>query len=293
VRTFDFLARSGVAPQLLSLLHPGRAGSQLAKAGKPPKALAVTDDGNQAVEVLNSSYVVASTITAGMDYPDGDWYDAKGNLYVANYDGLNVNEYPKGASQPSFSYSRGLIDPVNVTTDSAGNVYVADYGSFTPSFVAVYPQGSNRGTACNTGLANEGVAIDASGNVFVSGIDTTTSQGQIVEFQGGISGCTPTTLGVTLGFAGGIQVDKKGNLVVCDQYAGADIIKPPYTSVSSTIGGACFHDALNKASNVLFLTPSTDDSVLVMDYPSGASITTLSGNGLNQPIGVATYPFAK
>src|SRR5580700_8086337 len=67
VRTFDFLARSGVAPQLLSLLHPGRAGSQLAKAGKPPKALAVTDDGNQAVEVLNSSYVVASTITAGMD----------------------------------------------------------------------------------------------------------------------------------------------------------------------------------------------------------------------------------
>jgi len=206
---------------------------------------------------------------------------------------VNVTEY-NSSNSLSFTYSTNLGDPVGVTTDNHGNVFVADYGFGSSGPVVEYPQGSNTpSNTCSSGLANEGIAVDKSGNVFVSGNNPNTGQGNIIEYSGGLSGCSPTTLGVTLGFAGGLLLDKHKNLVACDQFVGVDIIKPPYTSVASTIGGASdpFHIALDKKQKTIFIADVGSAVVLVDKYPSGTPVTTLgAANGLSDPAGVAAYP---
>ncbi len=98
---------------------------------------------------------------------------------------------------------------------------------------------------------------------------------------------------ITLGFAGGLQVDNHARLVACDQGVGVDIIPPPYTSISSTITGAAdaFHVALNKKNTRVYIADLGSGDVLVDKYPSGTNITTVgSANGLDGAAGVATLP---
>jgi hypothetical protein len=264
--------------------------------GGVPKELAVSDFGTNAVEILNSSYALTSTITNGITSADGDALDSKGNLYVANYEGPNVVEYAKGGTSPSFTYSTGLIDPADVTTDSKDNVYVADYGDGSPSSVFEYAQGSNTLlNQCSPGGPVEGVVVDPKGDVFVS-YENSSGVGGIAEYKGGLSGCKETVLSPTVEFPGGLALDKQGNLLDCDQDVGVDIIPPPYTSISSTITGFAdtFHIALNKKSSLLYVADPGNADVAVVSYPSGTLLTTLgSANGLSDPAGVAAYPVSK
>jgi len=287
--------RSGVAPQFLSNLHFGAASPDRRRRGTL-RELAVTDFGSRAVELLNAAYKETGTIASGLNGPDGDFIDANGNLYVANYAGVDVSEYDKSGTQTG-TYSSGLKDPVGVTVDTKGNVYVADYGSVTASVVVEYAQGRNTPLhSCSTRLANEGVAVDSSGDVFVSGDNTRAGGGHLLEYKGGLSGCKATRLGVTLGDAGGLQLDRKSDLVADDQYAAVDIIPPPYTTIGSQITTAPsnFHVALNQKNNLLFIDDVNDAEVFVDKYPSGTEVTVLnSANGLSDPAGVATYPFER
>ena len=288
---------TGVAPKFLRMLRFGRQYVSIRRDQEgAPKELAVSDFGTGAVEILNSSYALSRSISNGLNGPDGDFVDGNGNLYVANYGGINVQEYPKRGTSPSATYASGLVDPVGVTTDASGNVYAADNDDGDPSVVVEYAQGDATPlNSCYTGLANEGIAVDNKGDVFVSG-NSTTGGGNIIEYKGGLSTCSGKTLRVTLTFAGGLQIDNERNLVACDQLVGVDIIPPPYRSISSTITGAAdtFHVALNKENSLIYIADPAGADVLVDDYPSGTNITTLnSSNGLSDPAGVATYPYQK
>ncbi|MFY9631801.1 MAG: hypothetical protein WAJ94_09385 [Candidatus Cybelea sp.] len=260
--------------------------------------LSVADRGLNEVLEFNKTYKPTGTISDSG--PDGDWIDAKGNLYVTNFSSGNVtvNEYNK-ADALIFTYSNGLTEPVDVTTDAKGNVIVANFAGYKHvGTVVVYPQGNNTASVtCNTGLANEGVAVDSKGDVFVTGYSG--NSGEIIEYKGGLtSPCSATTLAPTLSNPAGIQVDKKDDLVVCDQHTAVDIIPPPYTSISRTItvsGGSDYlHDALTGDNKLLFIADPNAVVVDVVDYSTGTLVTQLnSSNGLSSPFGVATYPFAK
>ena len=290
--TMSLRERTGIAPWFASMIRFGEQLPPPPKGARTPINLAVSDLGTGAVEVRNSSYLLEETISGGINEPDGDWYDSNDNLYVANVLGVNVQQYNASYSNVA-TYSANLIDPVDVTVDRRGNVYVADYGNFFPSVVVEYPQGSNTPIAtCSTGLANEGVAVDKNGVVFVSG--ATMGIGKIVEYSSGLAGCpTPTTLGVTLGYAGGLRVDKHHNLAACDQTGHVvDIIQPPYTSIASTITGANdpFRIAFNAKQSLIYIADPADGDVHADKYPSGKNVTTLgSVNGLSDPEGIAAY----
>jgi hypothetical protein len=258
------------------------------------KYLAIADLGGgtilSRVELLNDKYELFETITDGVDGTTGDWYDAQGNLYVGNYATPMVREYSKGSRSPAFTYSSGLGRPYSIATDSTGNVYVADFynPSGTGGGVVEYPQASNTVSAqCLNGVNDTGVAVDAQGDVFVSA-----TSGALLEYKGGLAGCTPATLGAALTTAVGIALDKRENLIVC---AGTvvDIIPPPYNSIKSTITGFTYaeHVALNKDQSLLFVADPESYAVQVFTYPGRSYVTTINAsNGVLDPSGVAAYP---
>ncbi len=292
-RGLSEIARSGIAPKFLGLA--GRA-RRAARPGRPaagtPRTLYVDDWSIGAVELLKArTYVNLGGITSGINGPDGNWVDASGNLYVANYAGPNVTEY-NSTGAPVFTYDTGMTDAVDVTTDGSGNVYEADYNypNFN-GFVNEYAQQSDTVAAtCYPGGAVESVAVDRRGDVFVAYNNTQTNGANIVEYRHGLAGCNGTVLPMTLAFAGGMVVDKAGNLLVCDQVGGVvDVIAAPYAVITSTLGSGFsdpLHVTVDRANNTAYVAEQGNSDVRVLSYPRGSNLATLgSANGLENPSG--------
>jgi DNA-binding beta-propeller fold protein YncE len=274
----------GAAPETLGLgaavpASPSRAARQ---------ALLVADAATNSVAILDDKYEQIGTISVGIKGPAGMWVDGKGNLYVANYRGKNVAEYAPSATSPTCTYAAGLRDPIGVTTDASGDVYVVDYDKGRSGYVDRYAQCSNAiETQYSVGGSPEGVAIDSSGDLFVDYNDGSNSQ--LEEFAAGST--TPTPLGATLTFAGGMIIDADGNLIACDQAPGyVDQIAPPYTDVTLEFNG--FKDPLNIAlspdGKLLFVADPLAHDVRILRYPSGIVVRTLRNpHAFRTPVGVS------
>jgi hypothetical protein len=97
---------------------------------------------------------------------------------VANSRGPSVTVYPAGASSPALTISSGLAQPVDVTTDNVGNVYVADRGN-PPSIVAYPPAQTTPSQVFTSPLIQvpAQIFLDAAGDLYFS--DCTTGVGEI------------------------------------------------------------------------------------------------------------------
>jgi hypothetical protein len=231
-----------------------------------------------AVEILkNRNWKEIGTITDGLEDPFRGWVDAKGNLYEANISSPEVTEYAPGTHALSFTYSNGMGEAVDVATDRTGNVYEADQ---VLSTINEYPQGSNTIEAsCGPGAVVESVAVDGKGYVFVA-YQNDPIGGQIVEYKNGLRDCSPTVLGVTFEFIGGIALDAKNDLIVCDQGARqVDIVKPPYKTISGTFGRGLpdpITVRINKKNDLAYVSDEALGQVIVLKYPSGLSVKVLN-----------------
>lgn len=286
------LWRSGIASEFLGIPRLPKAYYEHAtrthivpdRKKKSVAELFVDNNNPDEVAILkNKTWKEIGTITSGTEDPDGNWYDSHG-LYVANFGEGYIEQYNSKGSE-TFEYSAGMTNPVTLTTDAHGNIYEID---FSGEVVNEYQQGSNTVAAsCSLGGLGEGVAVDKQGDVFVAYY---TGTGVIAEFKGGLSGCSATTLGATVGFPGGMILDKHDNLIICDQTGDAiDIIDPPYSSISGTLGsgyGEPFHVSLNKKNNQAYVTDTATGDVDVVSYPSGTRKATLgASNGVSAPFG--------
>lgn len=245
---------------------------------------------------VTRSYAVSFTLTGEVDIftnkgfkPDGSiagefyspygvFLDRNGNLYVADLS--DVTEFAPHSSIPKFMYTARACSPMTASVDRRGHVYEADYCGF----VAEYPQGRNIVLhACSLfSDAVRGVAVDKAGNVFVAyDLGGSSDNGRIVEYSGGLKGCKGRVLGVTLDYAGGIAIDRNGNLIACDMNKPAvDVIDPPYKRITRTLGSG-FRDPVNVTINLNNTRAFVADIVLgrayVLDYASGKLITTVDG----------------
>jgi hypothetical protein len=248
-------------------------------APKAPATLYVAND--DVVDILkNRNWREIGTITDGLDGPFRGWVDAKGNLYEANISSPEITEYAPGTHALSFTYSSGMQEPVDVATDRSGNVYEADQ---VLSTVNEYAQESNTVEAsCGPGAVVESVAVDRKGDVFVA-YQNDPVGGQIVEYKNGLRDCSPTVLGVTFEFIGGIALDAKNDLIVCDQGARqVDIVKPPYKSIARSFGRGLpdpITVRLNEKNDLAYVSDESLGEVIVLTYPSGLSVKLLNSAG--------------
>jgi hypothetical protein len=165
---------------------------------------------------------VAGTLSGTFENPQGMDIDPAGNLYVSNGNASEVLVYPPGASSPTTTLTDPVGFPVDVAIGSDGTVYVAYVWSSrgNPGSVAVYAPGATTPTSVlrYQGFVQvAGVALDRSGNVFVSYDQSNGKFGTVAEFPAGSS--NPVATNISVGAVGGIGFDKAGHMLLVDQEA--------------------------------------------------------------------------
>ncbi len=247
--------------------------------------LYVADAGNNIIRKITSAGVVSTLAGSGQAgsvdgsgtsaqflIPFGITVDATGNLYVTEQS-FSVRKITPVGNVTTFAGVNGQSGSVDgdsttarfsylygVTVDSAGNLYVADGGNnsirkITSTGVvstvagAVAQTGTTNGTGTTARFNDpQGVAVDATGNLFVADVTNNTireitSAGVVSTFAGsaGQSGSSDGT-GTNAQFYGpcGVTVDANGNLYVAELY-NHTIRKITSAGVVTTLAGSAGH----------------------------------------------------
>jgi hypothetical protein len=181
----------------------------------------VSDSFTNAVSVFDAKGRLQTRLKKGINGPMGLTTDSAGNLYVANSQDANVLVYSQPYKSVSLTLSEPGRYPLDVAVSKAGLVGVMTETSPSgPGNVTFYKRGST--TACatvsdpNWNEVSFG-AFDASGNLFVDGVDRNGNP-LVGEVSGGCAATSVTTLSVTNTMSGvaGVQV-VHGNILILNQ----------------------------------------------------------------------------
>ncbi len=236
-----------------------------------------------------------------------------------------VTTFAGDVSTPGFSDGTGtnafFNNPAGMARDSYGNVYVADAGNHAirkmtqsgvvTTFAGNGTAGATDGVGVNATFNTPfGIAIDASGNLFVSEwgnhiIRKITPAGQTSIFAGaaGTSGTTDAT-GASARFnnPAGLAIDASGNLYVAD-YGNNKIRRITPAGLVTTLAGtgtagsvngdpitqAQFNGpvgiAVNTSTGVVYVADEQNHRIRVI---AGSSVSTLAGNTQGYADGVGT-----
>jgi sugar lactone lactonase YvrE len=255
--------------------------------------------------------------------PEGVATDSAGNVYVADNDNNTIRKItPEGVvtthagsgavgSTDATGTAASFFLPTGVATDSAGNVYVADF--YTSIIRKITPERVVTTLVDATGAVARfalptGVATDSAGNVYVADWDANairkiTPAGVIITLAGGSA---------YYSYPHDIATDSAGNVYVSDGHTICKITpEGVLTTLAGTIGVHGSTDATGPAASFNFPSGIATDSagnVYVADTgnhtirkitPTGAVSTVVGAAGqagfapgalpglLNGPIGVA------
>jgi sugar lactone lactonase YvrE len=285
VRTFGALGPSGVAFDSKGTMYCAVVFGGLYKfdpAGKP-------------------SVIPTPAMTSG--YPTGLAIDSGGNFFISS--GRAIWKVSASGAAAVFAGSpdtAGTNDgngtsarfsgPRHLTIDAKGNLYVAD------AKVRIISPGGNVTTLPGTYDAPEGVAVDSSGNVWITSgriVQKITPAGAVTTIAGNKDkeGRTdgPGTAALFSDLAG-IALDKAGNIFVADAGVNQTIRKITPAGVVSTfagtspIGSADGQGASARFHNPRKIALDTSGNAFVADWsnhtvrkitPSGA-VTTVAGS---------------
>ncbi|HXB70989.1 MAG TPA: BACON domain-containing carbohydrate-binding protein [Candidatus Acidoferrales bacterium] len=270
---------------------------------------------------------------AELDRPSGVAVDSGGNLYIA--DGFNnrirkvsngvittvagdgtsgFTGTPLGDNGPATSAQ--LRSPQGVAVDSAGNLYIADFGDgkvrkVTNAVITTVAGNGTVGSSGDNGPATSaqlagpaGVAVDSGGNLYIAdfgdGRIRKVSNGVITTVAGngtfGSSGDNGPATSAQLAGPQGVAVDSAGNLYITEiGYTPATRIRKVSNGVITTIAGdgtsgfsgdngPATSAELNNPEGVavdsagnLFIADTVNHRIRKV---SNGVITTVAGNGL-------------
>lgn len=263
--------------------------------------------------VPNDFTVAISFTGAGLGQPESIVIDAAGNVWVGNQYPSSISKFSNiGApiSGPNGFTGGGLGGPDGIAIDASGNLWVANFYVNSTTFADVYGlvEFSSTGAPISGGISGytgggldlpEGVAIDASGNVWV----VNRGSGSLSEFNS-----SGTAISGGLGFivsgsylAGNIVIDASGNFWGDNEFSTiSEVTFPGGGGIAETPYGCC--DLYSPGG--VAIDPSGNLWVVNWDYPgntpatdivelssSGSPISVNGGytaGGVDYPIGIGS-----
>ncbi len=187
----------------------------------------VADSGNsQIVKVPRTGmgttgYGTPAAVLTGLNAPAGVAVDGAGNLYVADTNDGQILQLPWSGTGygAAIAVASGLSNPWGVAVDANGDVFFSD--TLNGGRVAEVPwTGGSYGASTDlyTGSSPNGLAVDDSGNLYITQSATST----VIElpWNGSSYGSAITTTASGSGVEG-IAVDASGNLLLAETSLGA------------------------------------------------------------------------
>jgi uncharacterized protein (TIGR03437 family) len=277
--------------------------------------------------------------SAQLSAPQGVAVDASGNVFVSDTANARVRKISGGtittvAGSGTQGYtgdgaaatSAQLNTPVGLAVDKSGNLYIADVDNSvirkvsTGGIITTVAGNGSQGYSGDTGPANgatlngpEGVAVDASGNLYITDtlngvIRAVNASGTISTIAGngidGYSGDGGPATSAEFGSPVGIVVDSAGNLYIAD--SGARIRKVFTSGFITTIagsgvrgysgdGGLATAATLNGAAGLavdstgdIFIADAANNAIRELVFTgSGLSISAVTNGASNQTGAIA------
>ena len=233
----------------------------------------IADTVNQRIRQVSTSGIISTVAGSGapgfsgdngpaakaqLFYPYGIAVDASGFLYIADTGNQRVRKVVNGtintiagngtsgySGDGSSAVNASLNAPVSLAVDSAGNVYISDFGNHVVREVSVSgiistiagngTQGySGDGAKATAAQLNgpEGLALDSSGNLYIADsgnhvVRMVTPTGAISTFAGnnglGYSGDGGQAIQAQLATPTGLAIDSAGNLYISD--SGVNVVR--------------------------------------------------------------------
>lgn len=254
--------------------------------------------------------------------------DSAGNLYIADTGNHRVREVSKGIittiagnGTMGFSGDNGpamsaqLNYPAGVAVDSAGNVYISDFGNnrirkVSNGVITTVAGGGTGGSLGDNGPATSarlsqpiGVAVDAAGNLYIAdnqnGRVRKVTNGTITTIAGnggkGIAGDGGPAANAPLTGPQGVALDAASNLYIAE--AGTGRIRKVANGMISTIAGEQADASgviVGFVADVQLFNPTgvAVDSSGNVYFPNGVllklsngAITTVAGGGVGAAFG--------
>ena len=252
--------------------------------------------------------------------PYGVAIDSAGNVYVADEGNDEIRKITPSGVVSTLAGSAGSIgssngtgsaarfyEPMGVAVDSAGNLYVAEYGNdeirkITPSGVVTTLAGSAGQTGSSDGSGSAArfqgptdVAVDSAGNVYVADqnndeVRKITPSGVVTTLAGSVGNGSSDGTGAAARFYGpwAVALDSEGNVYVAN-VGNSEIREITPSGVVTTLAGSAGHAgssdgtgsaarfyepegvAVNSAGNV-YVADTGNDEIRLIGVISTASL---------------------
>ncbi len=244
--------------------------------------LYIADSGGQAIKEWHASTQTLTTLASStLDSPAGVAVDAWGNVYIADtYDNALKEWDPSRQTVTTLASLQGC--PEGIAVDDVGDGIVIAMGNTIQEWDATT---GTVGPLVSSGLSYpQGVAVDASGNVYIAD----TYDNAIKEWN--VSTQTLTTLVSSgLNHPYGVAVDESGNVYIADKNDNAIKEWNASTQTLTTLVSSGLNHpygvAVDESGNVYIA--DTYDNAIKEWNASTQSLTALVSSGLTLPCGVA------
>lgn len=208
---------------------------------KAKDLLYVSDDRGVVYVLTYPAGKLVGTLS-GFGGPAGLCSDSKGNVFVTNTSGENVYEYAHAGKTPIASLFDLSSYPEGCAVDPAsGRIAVTAFAtspSQGPGNVAIYPSPSKAPTTYTDKDFNVYLfcTFDASGNLFVDGLNNGTTSTQYAELPKGGSALTSLKVSQPIAYPGAIQWD--GTYVAVEDVAKATLYRLKFSGSNGSVAGS-------------------------------------------------------
>ncbi|MGD0628766.1 MAG: choice-of-anchor D domain-containing protein [Terracidiphilus sp.] len=211
----------------------------------------------------------------------------------------------QGEISPEENENYGIADPIGLTTDEGGDVFV-NFGFFPiPSTSAAKARSLNLadysrdaaevsagGESLIDAPGSGGMAVDGAGDLFTTGVGGSYGGGVVEAPVGGGAylAIDPVVNGITLSGASGVAVDATGDLFIADT-GNNRVVEVPAgggaaVAIDPTVGGKGLNnptDVKLDAAGDLFIADQGNNRVVEVPPAGGGAASAVNGAGVGIP----------